>query len=74
MKEFEVWAEGYVTTGQRSSAIYHGKWKGNTFKEAVINFANSLSKESKATINLDNLTFWGCRFFDNEKDASKTFG
>lgn len=72
--EFEVWTEGYACTGQSAKAQYRGKFRGETFKDAVIAFRDTLSKERAAYINIEGLTDWGCRFFDNETDARKAFG
>lgn len=38
MKEFEIWLEGYFSTGESSSACFLGKSMGETFDEACINF------------------------------------
>ena len=75
MKTWQVWSEGYMATGESSTATLHGTFDGETFKDAVIAFRDSLTDEySKKCINIDKLTFWGCRFFDNESDARKSFG
>ncbi len=75
MKEFSIWTEGYVATGDISCANYHGKFNGETFRDAVEAFANTLSsKDREAYIDMEKLSFWGCRFFDNESDARKAFG
>ena len=74
MKEFQVWTEGYSTTGQHAGATYHGKFSGETFKDAVKAFSKTLPSRSKALVDLKRLTFWGCRFFDNGTDARRSFG
>lgn len=38
MKEYEIWIEGYSSTGQHSDASLIGLSKGNTFHKAVENF------------------------------------
>ena len=74
-KEFEVWTEGYAATGQSSDAMFHGKFKGETFKDAVIAFKNTLTDEySIRCVDVDRMSFWACKFYDNEKDARKSFG
>ena len=74
-KEYEVWTEGYRASGDSSQAIFHGKFKGKTFREAVVSWVNTLTDEySIACVDLDNMNFWGCRFFDNGEDARKSFG
>lgn len=75
MKEFEIWTEGYIATKEKHKAMFHGKFKGNTFKDAVIAWKKTLTdKDSIKCVDLDGMTFWGCKFFDNETDARKNFG
>lgn len=75
MKDFEVWTEGYSVTGNSSPAILHGTFKGKTFKDAVIAYKASVKDiHSKNCIDVERMSFWGCRFFDNESDARKNFG
>ena len=72
---FEVWTEGYSATGNSSKATFHGRFKGETFRDAVIAFKESVTDEySRKCIDVDEMTLWGCRFFDNQADASKSFG
>lgn len=74
-KEFEVWTEGYTTNGGSCDAIFHGRFKGRTFKDAVIAWKNTLTdKHSIQCVDIDRMKFWGCRFYDNERDARKSFG
>ncbi len=73
--EYQVWSEGFRSTGQSGSAHNHGTFDGDTFKDAVESFRTSLADQySRDCVNLESLTFWGCRFFDNEGDARKSFG
>ena len=72
---FEIWSEGYITSGESGDATFHGKFKGETFKDAVIAWKNSLTDTySIECVDIDNMRFWGCRLFDNEKDARKLHG
>lgn len=73
-KEWEVWTEGFMVTGNTEVAQFHGKFKGRNFREAVLQYKNSVSKETQSFIDLDRMSYWGCRFFDNERDARKSFG
>jgi hypothetical protein len=73
MKEYAIWSEGYIATGQSSGAWRHGYSKGNSFKEACDNFA-AANTEFKTYYNPDRMTFWGCRLFDNQRDAIERFG
>lgn len=73
--KYQIWSEGYAATGEYSNAQYHGTSEGDTFKEAVDNLLKTWDqKEVGIYYNPDKLTYWGCRFFDNETDARKSFG
>jgi len=75
MKKWQVWSEGYRATGEYGFATLHGEFEAETFKDAVIAFKNALvDPYSIRCVDVDNMTFWGCRFFDNEQDARQTFG
>lgn len=75
IKRYQVWIEGYQATGQSTKATYHGEYEGQDFKEAVTAFKDSLTDEhSRQCVDLNRMTFWGCKFFDNESDARKAFG
>ena len=72
MKKYQVWSEGYRVTGNSGPAIFHGDFSGETFRDAVSTFKDSLTDDySKSCVDLDQMTFWGCKFFDNLSDASK---
>lgn len=48
LKEWEVWSEGYVATGESGPAMLHGKFKARTFREACdICFFTSYLEELK---------------------------
>ncbi len=51
-----------------------GQALGNNFREAVILFAKSPKAKGWGNFNEDNLSFWGCKVFDNLTDAQKNFG
>lgn len=86
MTEYEIWMEGYVIQGNDSNATFIGKAKGETFKDACMNFEypdNIFFNETvivkkgdklKLDAHYDEPTIWGCRLFDNEKDARASFG
>jgi hypothetical protein len=75
MKEFEVWTEGYNDMGNIGRASFHGKFKGETFKDAVIAFRDTLTDQHSINcIDIERMCFWACRFYDNEADARKLYG
>ena len=71
-KVYEIWAEGFVATGENGPADLLGINSGFTFKEACINLA-ARKKEFARYFDPERLTYWGCRLFDNEADARKSF-
>lgn len=76
MKEWEVWTEGYTASGERGDATFHGKFMGETFKDAVIKFRDTKCSHPELVYlgRWDVPDYWGCRFFDNEEDARRGFG
>jgi hypothetical protein len=72
-KEFYIWAEGYRATGQSSGAICLGTAKGVTFQDACKRKASEDARFN-SYFNEEHLSYWGCRLFDNESDARRTFG
>jgi hypothetical protein len=72
MAEFSVWLEGYEVTGNESNARFVGTVEADTFAEAC---AELMAKPpwNDGNFNREALTYWGCRLFDNEADARKTF-
>ena len=71
--KYEIWSEGYSCTGNSSGAIYLGTFEAESFKAACDLLAKS-DKEFDRLYNPERMTFWGCRLFDNETDARKSFG
>lgn len=69
MKEYSVWSEGFKITGGESQAAFYGKIEANSFKEACQKVF-----EKNDTFDPQRMTLWGCRLFDNEKAARKSFG
>lgn len=87
---FEIWIEGYATSGERSNASLIGKSVGKTFEDAVNNYTYpqdvycfnngepEVYHKKGDGLKLDNSypypSIWACRLYDNEKDARKSFG
>jgi hypothetical protein len=68
-KTYTIWSEGYSTTGSSGTALSHGFSAGETFEDACIDkFADN------EYYNQERNTLWGCRLFDNQRDARRTFG
>lgn len=84
-KKYEIWVEGFQVTGQSSRAQKIGEIKANSFLEACRKLCGKMNDYSEETrgINIDtgqvvvkrnNPHIWGCKLFDNEKDARRNFG
>ena len=76
MEQFQVWLSGYAATGDRGTASFLGTFEGETFRDAVYKYVETLSEESKADFKDNDYGLrlgWG-KFYDNEKDARKIFG
>ena len=74
-KSYKIWSEGFRATGEQAGAMCLGTYKADSFKEAVKLWYDSLTDQySRDCVSLERLTFWGCRLFDNEQDARRSFG
>ena len=69
----DLWMEGYYTNGDSSPARYCGHYKVSCLRDAVKEWAAEEASRAK-NVNMEDLTFWGCGFFDNELEARRTFG
>jgi hypothetical protein len=70
--KYEIWAEGFVTNGEQTGARFHGTFEADSFAKACDFWARTLPSEKH--FDRDRLTYWGCRLFDNEIDARRSFG
>lgn len=71
-KMYEVWAEGFIVTGQRGRAQLMGKIIAESFQEAcdLVMSTPTLAHD----YNKNNRSHWGRRLFDNEESARENFG
>lgn len=67
---FDIWVEGYATTGDRSPCRHVCSGiEAETFEEACQKVF-----QGDTYYNSSSNTHWGCQLFDNQVDASKSFG
>jgi hypothetical protein len=64
--------EGYVITGNSSTATFEGVFEANSFREACDQAFND--EKHKGYYDRERLTYWGCGLYDNHTDAAKAFG
>lgn len=69
MSRYEVWMEGFQVMEGRAEAQCLGSCEAENFLEAC----KQVCKYDSNYDPIDN-SIWGCRLFDNEKDARKSFG
>lgn len=82
MKKYNIWIEGYLATGMEGiparAQELASNIEANSFLEAVKKWYSSEPDASyrygDLTIRDDIASIYGCRLFDNEKDARKSFG
>lgn len=73
MKTWEIWAEGYITNGDRSRAMLLTTVEAETFQEACDkHFA--IMDPTNYYYDSKELRYWACRLFDNGTDARRSFG
>ena len=70
---YNVWMEGFRLSGEgeQAQAEFVGAVEANSFQEAC----DKVCLARYAGIyDTQHRTVWGCRLFDNESDARKSFG
>lgn len=73
MKKYPVWMEGFQITGNSARAKFLGVYEAQTFKAACKKALLDSDRDMSHYDPKQN-TYWGCRFFDNEIDARRSFG
>lgn len=75
-----------MATGEHGTATKHGEYMAGSFDDAVRQYAEEhpnsvhpLTRESFMSQEYyekrrSNWVIWGCKLFDNERDARKAFG
>ena len=90
MKEYEIWIEGFAATGQSATASRllredesDSKWEAVSFKSACVKALNELKWQilhqgyqglGSSYYDSKENSYWGCRFFETEEEARKSFG
>jgi len=69
LNKYEIWSEGYATSGESDGAMLHGNGTGKTFRDACIGFF-----KGDEYFYLESMSYWGCKLYDNEQEARKEFG
>lgn len=72
-KNIALWSEGCAAT-LGPPVRFWGVYQGYTLRDAVQRAYDEASQIDQRLFDMEKLTYWGCRFFDNEADARKAFG
>lgn len=70
--KYQIWSEGYEATGNSGCAELMGEVEAGDFTSACS--ALFEGTEHEKYFDKQRLTYWGCRLFDNEQSAKKSFG
>ena len=70
-KVYQIWMEGFAITGNSSKATLLGEMEAESFQQACDKYIEENPEYKKL---YSGKSIWGCRLFDNEADARKSFG
>lgn len=74
-KKWNLWMEGYdfvgILASGRNEARFYGTVEAETFVKACDEF---FKNENSYRSDSVRPSVWGCRLFDNETDARKSYG
>jgi len=73
VRRYDIWSEGYRVTGNSAGAELVATSSGYSFRDAVDAYAKKYPAFARY-YDRERMTYWGCRLFDNEEDARKSFG
>lgn len=78
--KFEIWSEGYLATGMEGRpepARMLATIEADTFDSAVAKYVDQLPKDRASYFKRNSRgewRDWGCRLFQDEEHARKSFG
>lgn len=71
---FNLWIEGYIAQGMSARAEFLGSFDAVDFASACDKWAETVEQKYLYKRCGNVATYWGCRIYDNEIDARKSFG
>lgn len=77
MKTYTLWMEGYAATGESGGARCLGSFEAETFVDAVKVWDRECNYDKgfgTLSVSGGQASVWGCRIFDNQRDAQRSFG
>ncbi len=73
LRHIEIWSEGFAATGEYGRAMKHATIEAPTLREACDKLV-AQDPDFAIYYDANNMTYWGCRLFDNEAEAREMFG
>lgn len=70
--KFDIWMQGFSVTENNGTAKFLGTYEADSFLDACQMAANK--HPEYGDYDPESNDIWGCRLFDNETDARKSFG
>ena len=74
MKTYEIYMEGFATTGQSGGAEFVASVQANCFKEACEKHYSDKGSAYYYNYNKEHNTYWGCELFQTLHKAQRRFG
>ena len=77
MARIQVWMEGFIIQGNSGGASLVGTYEASDFDDAVKQYNEDYKVDAHhlpADKRGDHWSIWGCRLYDNEADARRSFG
>ena len=72
MMIYTVWLEGFLATGEIGKAQFCGEYRAEDFAHACELWV--MHHGDLKLFDKPSLSYWGCRFFDNEERARVAYG
>ena len=75
MSAYQIWMEGFRITGDVGTARMLGVIQAESFAEACDKLCSPPEWQAQhGNYDKERRTVWGCRLFDNETDARRSYG
>jgi hypothetical protein len=75
---YEVWSEGFAVTGEQQPAVLHGEVEAASFEAACAKLFTGEGRDGghgwQPYFDAVRMTYWGCKLYDNEADARRSYG
>lgn len=74
LRDIDLWIGLPIYTGDNSNAaLYLGTYKARNLPDAVQQWVAENPQKRECYVDILHLTYWHCKFYDNEADARQYF-